>query len=252
MSHKTVNLDDINWDNTSWKDLRDASIQERFTKKNVGLKIEPKSENQKTYIDLINQHVLVIATGSPGSGKSFIPIGIALQMLKEKSIQKFIVTRPMVECGRKLGAMPGDLSEKYGVYMRPVFDNMLKFISNEELTQYLKNGEIEFIPLELMRGSTLDNSFVLLDEAQNVEKTQMLMFLTRIGENSKVVVCGDLEQQDNILNFKDYQDKYEGLSYALRNLIEDSKNIGKIAFTDDDIIRSKIVKLILSQWKEGA
>jgi len=252
MSHKTVNLDDLNWENTSWKDLRDANIQERFTKKNVGLKIEPKSENQKTYIDLIKNRIVVMACGSAGAGKTFIPIGIALQLLADEKIEKFIVTRPMVECGRKLGAMPGDLSEKYGVYIRPIFDNMLKFITKEQLDTYLRLGKIEFVPLELMRGSSLDNSFILLDEAQNVEKVQMLMLLTRIGQNTKCVICGDLEQQDNSLNFKDYEDKYLGLAYAMKNLIEDDENFGKVTFTEDDIVRSKIVKMILRQWKEGA
>ena len=248
MSRKNYDKD---WGDENWKDLRDKSISERFLPKKQEINIYPKTQNQKKYIELIKNRIIVLATGCSGAGKTFIPIGIALKMLQEEVIEKLIVTRPMVECGRKLGSMPGDLSEKYGVYIRPIFDNMLKFISQEQLDHYLKNKKIEFIPLELMRGSSIDNSFIILDEAQNVEKTQMLMLLTRIGEGTQVVICGDLEQQDNELNFKDYEDKYQGLAFAMRNLEEDDKNIGKIQFTEEDIVRSEIVRLIISQWKKG-
>lgn len=250
MSRKNYN--DDGWGSgEDWKDLRDKSTLERFAPKKQEIVVYPKTQNQKRYIELIESRLVTFAIGCAGSGKTFIPIGIALKMLQEEKIQKLIVTRPMVECGRKLGAMPGDLSEKYGVYIRPIFDNMLKFISKERLDSYLRSEKIEFVPLELMRGSSIDNTFIILDEAQNVEKTQMLMFLTRIGDGTQVVVCGDLEQQDNELNFKDYEDKYQGLAYAMRNLEEDEENIGKVQFTEEDIVRSEIVRLIISQWKKG-
>ncbi len=237
-----------------WEEERDRNVKDRFEleEKEKRIELKPRTYNQKLYLEEIHSKQLVLATGPAGCGKTYLPIGYALKLLEEDKIEKFIVTRPMVECGRKLGAMPGDLSEKYGVYIRPIFDNILKFISQQKLDYYLKSGKIEFIPLELMRGSSIDKSFVLLDEAQNTEEEQMLMFLTRIGEDSKFVVCGDIEQNDAALHYKDHEDKHGGLNYAMRNLDSDAKFIGKVQMTEDDIVRSKIVKLIVSLWKQGS
>lgn len=239
-----------------WEESRDKSVKEKIVKKETKderkVELRAKTKNQQRYIEQLDTKQLIICTGPAGSGKTYCPIGYALQLLEDEEIDKFIVTRPMVECGRKLGAMPGDLSEKYGVYVRPIFDNILKFISQTQLDSYLHSGKIEFIPLELMRGSSIDHSLVLLDEAQNTEKAQMLMFLTRIGEGSIFVVCGDTEQNDASLHYKEYGDKFDGLGYAIRNLDEDEKFIGIVQMDETDIVRSKIVRLIISQWKQGS
>lgn len=239
-----------------WEEMRDQSVKQRIEKKEQKeekrVELKPKTKNQERYIEQLEEKQLILCHGPAGSGKTYCPIGYALELLEDEAIDKFIITRPMIECGRKLGAMPGDLSEKYGVYVRPIFDNILKFISQEKLDSYLHSGKIEFVPLELMRGSSIDNSFVLLDEAQNTDRTQMLMFLTRIGEDSIFVVCGDTEQNDASLHYKDHQDKFDGLTYALRNLDEDDKFVGKVTMDETDIVRSKIVRLIISQWKQGS
>lgn len=236
------------WDNLDhWQDIRDKSVEERFSKPKIT--ISAKTDNQQLYINSIKDKSITIVSGPSGSGKTYIAVGLALQMLNSGKISKIIVSRPMVECGRKFGAMPGDLDEKFVIYMRPILDNFLCFVKEKDLEHLRKEGKIEFVPLELMRGASIKDSFVFVDEAQNLSKEQMLMFLTRIGEGSKFVVSGDIKQSDLKIHDRSYNNDDSALAFAARNL--EDEEIGKVYFTSADIVRHGLVKVIIEQWETG-
>ncbi|MCP4520449.1 MAG: PhoH family protein [Cytophagales bacterium] len=210
---------------------------------NKGVKVRPKSPNQKKLVNIIMNNDLTFAVGPAGTGKTFIAVALAVRALKNKAIQRIIITRPAVEAGENLGFLPGDLTEKVDPYLRPIYDALNMLLPAEKLEDYKKNNIIEIAPLAYMRGRTLDNAFVLLDEAQNTTSMQMKMFLTRLGQNSKMVITGDPSQIDLPKN------QTSGLSEALY-VLQNIKGIGIMHLKGEDVIRHKIVKSIIAAYDE--
>lgn len=210
-----------------------------------GNPIKPKTVNQKKLVDLIGENDLVFALGPAGTGKTYISVGLAIKALKEKQVRKIIITRPAVEAGENLGFLPGDLKEKIDPYLRPIYDALNDMIPLEKLKYYMEREIIEIAPLAYMRGRTLNNAFILLDEAQNTTPMQMKMFLTRMGPDSKMIVTGDLSQVDLPVNQR------SGLNDALR-ILQDVKGIGHVELTDKDVIRHRLVREIIDAYMREA
>lgn len=207
--------------------------------------IRAKTIGQKQFIDAIKSHDLSFAIGPAGTGKTFLAVCYAVSLLKEKKIKKIILTRPAVEAGESLGFLPGDLKEKVDPYLRPLYDALDTLLSPERTERYIEKGIIEIAPLAYMRGRTLDDAVVILDEAQNTSKSQMLMFLSRLGMNSKMIVTGDIQQIDLPLR------QESGLKVAYRYL----SGIDEIAFvklSQVDVVRHPLVIKILEQFEKGA
>ena len=207
-----------------------------------GLIIKPKTINQRRMIQLSKNNNLLFVIGPAGTGKTYTAIALAAKALKEKYIKKIILTRPAVEAGENLGFLPGDLYDKLSPYMRPLYDALDDIFEQEKLNSYLKNNLIEIVPLAFMRGRTLDNAFVILDEAQNTTIEQMKMFLTRMGPTAKFIVCGDVSQVD----LPKHQDS--GLLHA-STILKSIEGIDFIKFETKDIIRHKLVKSIIKAYK---
>ena len=205
--------------------------------------IKPKTINQKKMIQLSYVNNLLFVLGPAGTGKTYTAIVLASKALKEKQFKKIILTRPAVEAGENLGFLPGDLYDKLSPYMRPLYDSLNDIFEKKTLNSYLNNNVIEIVPLAFMRGRTLDNAFIILDEAQNTTIEQMKMFLTRMGPSAKFIVCGDISQVDLPRNQK------SGLIHA-STILNDIKNIGFIKFDEDDVIRHKLVKQIIKAYKK--
>ena len=205
--------------------------------------IKPKTINQKKMIQLSYVNNLLFVLGPAGTGKTYTAIVLASKALKEKQFKKIILTRPAVEAGENLGFLPGDLYDKLSPYMRPLYDSLNDIFEEKKLNSYLNNNVIEIVPLAFMRGRTLDNAFIILDEAQNTTIEQMKMFLTRMGPSAKFIVCGDISQVDLPRNQK------SGLIHA-STILNDIKNIGFIKFDEDDVIRHKLVKQIIKAYKK--
>ncbi|MBU0952135.1 MAG: PhoH family protein [Elusimicrobia bacterium] len=207
-----------------------------------GKQIRSLSANQKAYIDAINKYDLVFGIGPAGTGKTFLAVAAALTMLESGKVSKIVITRPVVESGEKLGFLPGDLYEKINPYLRPLYDAFYSMIGPERFRRYRDDDTIEIVPLAYMRGRTLENAFIILDEAQNTVPEQMKMFLTRLGFNSQAVITGDVTQID--LENK----KQSGLvlSEKILNKIEAIKFIH---FTDKDVVRHKLVKEIIKAYE---
>lgn len=245
-------LDDFWESQPKWQDLRDEAVAEAVQAKVDAKRIEAKTPNQQVYLDALKTKSLVLVQGVAGSGKTYMAAGYAVQLYREGKIKKIILCRPISECGRKMGAFPGTPREKFEPYMRPLLDSLENFMDKEEVERLIAAGTIELLPLELMRGCSIENAFVILDEAQNTEKEQVLMFLTRIGANSKFVMCGDPAQNDLRLMSRDYPAPNQtGFAYACRNLIGKSDDIAVAVLTEDDILRSALVKTILVAWNRG-
>jgi len=208
-----------------------------------GFRIKPKTPNQKELVEAILSNDLVFAVGPAGTGKTFIAVALAVKALKNKEIKKIIITRPAVEAGENLGFLPGDLKEKIDPYLRPIYDALEEMIPAEKLRFYLENNVIEIAPLAYMRGRTLNNAYILLDEAQNTTPLQIKMFLTRMGPNSKVVVTGDISQVD--LPHK----QISGLKHAIETL-EGIDKIGFVTLNDKDVVRHKMVKEIIRAYEK--
>ncbi|GHE65227.1 PhoH family protein [Roseivirga thermotolerans] len=208
---------------------------------NRGNVIKPKTRNQKALVEAVNKNDLVFAIGPAGSGKTFISVAMAVRALKNKEVQKIIITRPAVEAGENLGFLPGDLKEKIDPYLRPIYDALGDMIPAEKLKFYQENNIIEIAPLAYMRGRTLNNAFVLLDEAQNTTSMQMKMFLTRMGPNSKVIVTGDKSQVDLPRH------QHSGLAEAVR-LLSNVKGIVTVELDTKDVVRHKLVKEIINAY----
>lgn len=207
-----------------------------------GVGIKPKTANQQKLVKAANKNDLVFAIGPAGTGKTYIAVALAVRALKNKEVKRIVITRPAVEAGEALGFLPGDLQEKLDPYLRPIFDALGDMIPSEKLKYYQDNRIIEIAPLAYMRGRTLNNAFVLLDEAQNTTPMQMKMFLTRMGPNSKVIVNGDLTQVD--LPKK----QYSGLLEATK-ILKEVKGIKFMYLTDKDVVRHRLVKGIIAAYK---
>ncbi|HEY0632085.1 MAG TPA: PhoH family protein, partial [Thermoleophilaceae bacterium] len=173
-----------------------AKILEDVIWRHRGLKVAPKTVNQKAYVDSIRQETITVGIGPAGTGKSFLAVACAVAALQRREVNRIVLTRPAVEAGERLGFLPGDVMAKVDPYLRPLFDALYDMLEPERVNQYLERGTIEVAPLAFMRGRTLNDSFIILDEAQNTTPEQMKMFLTRLGFNSKMVVTGDITQID--------------------------------------------------------
>lgn len=205
--------------------------------------IYPRSSTQAKYIQEMMKNELVFGLGPAGTGKTYLAVALAVSMMLEGSIDKIILSRPAVEAGENLGFLPGDLKEKVDPYLRPLYDALYEMLPAEQVDKKLALGEIEIAPLAFMRGRTLSNSFVILDEAQNTTPMQMKMFLTRLGENSRMVVNGDLSQVDlphGVIS---------GLRDALKTL-RDVENISSVTFTSADVVRHGLVAKIVQAYEE--
>ncbi|HEX8378059.1 MAG TPA: PhoH family protein [Pedobacter sp.] len=206
-----------------------------------GIVVKARTANQRRMVDAINKNDILFAIGPAGTGKTYTAVALAVRALKNKEIKRIILTRPAVEAGENLGFLPGDLKEKIDPYLRPLYDALDDMIPPEKLKTYLENRTIEVAPLAFMRGRTLDNCFVILDEAQNTTDMQIKMFLTRMGPSAKFIVTGDVTQID--LPKK----QQSGLQTALR-ILTDIKGIEIIYLNGDDVVRHKLVKQILKAY----
>jgi phosphate starvation-inducible PhoH-like protein len=211
---------------------------------NKGLIIKAQTANQIKLLEAAGKFDLVFATGPAGTGKTYTAVAIAVKALRNKEVKKIIITRPAVEAGENLGFLPGDLKEKIDPYLRPIYDALDDMIPPDKLKLYLENRTIEIAPLAYMRGRTLKNAFILLDEAQNTTSMQMKMFLTRMGPGSKVVITGDRTQVDLPKNQK------PGLIDAL-NLLKKIKGIAFVELDASDVVRHRLVKDILAAYEKS-
>ena len=203
----------------------------------------PRSEKQKNYVYALNESDIIISTGPAGTGKTFLAVAVALTMLLEKKIERIILSRPAVEAGERLGFLPGDMREKVDPYLRPLYDSLYDLLDYEKIQKKIEVGDIEIAPLAFMRGRTLKNSFAILDEAQNATDTQIKMFLTRIGENSKIVINGDPSQID--LPNK----SLSGLNRS-KKLLGHLKEISVVDFDHFDVVRHPLVSKIVKAYSE--
>ncbi len=209
-----------------------------------GKLIKSKTVGQKKYVDAIQKNVVTLAVGPAGTGKTYLAVAIAASQYKSKAVDKIILTRPAVEAGEKLGFLPGDLQEKVNPYLRPLYDGLQEMFGVETYQKLIEKGAIEVAPLAYMRGRTLSNAFIILDEAQNTTREQMKMFLTRLGENSKMVVTGDLTQTD----------LPEGKKSGLKEAVTILKNIEGIAvrfLTEKDVVRHPLVQAIVKAYEKN-
>ena len=201
-----------------------------------------RSEKQSEYIKALKENDIVMSLGPAGTGKSFLAVSVAVTLLMEKKIDRVILSRPAVEAGEKLGFLPGDMKEKVDPYLRPLYDALYELFGVDKIDKKIETGEIEIAPLAFMRGRTLKNCFAILDEAQNATETQIKMFLTRIGENSKLVVNGDPSQVD-LINKRD-----SGLIKS-RNILKDLEEIKVIEFDHNDVVRHPLVSKIIKAYQ---
>jgi len=202
-----------------------------------------RSEKQSEYIKALKENDIVMSLGPAGTGKSFLAVSVAVTLLMEKKIDRVILSRPAVEAGEKLGFLPGDMKEKVDPYLRPLYDALYELFGADKIDKKIETGEIEIAPLAFMRGRTLKNCFAILDEAQNATETQIKMFLTRIGENSKLVVNGDPSQVDLI------NKSHSGLIKS-RNILKDLKEIKIIEFDHMDVVRHPLVSKIIRAYQK--
>ncbi len=203
--------------------------------------IIPRSENQKDYVRALRQSDIVISAGPAGTGKTFLAVAVGLTMLLEKKIERIILSRPAVEAGERLGFLPGDMKEKVDPYLRPLYDSLYDLFDFEKIQRMIELGDIEIAPLAFMRGRTLKNSFAILDEAQNATDTQIKMFLTRIGENSKIVVNGDPTQID-------LQNKNTSGLARSKELLGHLDEISVVDFDHSDVVRHPLVSKIVKAY----
>jgi phosphate starvation-inducible protein PhoH and related proteins len=225
------------------EDIRD--VFEDVVWRHRGTKIAPKTVNQKRYVDAIRSHTITFAIGPAGTGKTYLAMALAVAALSEHEVGRIILTRPAVEAGERLGFLPGDLLAKVDPYLRPLYDALYDMLDADRLTAYMEKGAIEVAPLAFMRGRTLNDSFVILDEAQNTSPEQMQMFLTRLGFGSKVVVTGDVTQIDlppqqasGLLTVRDILGSIDGIEF--------------VEFSNADVVRHKLVQRIVEAYRMHA
>jgi phosphate starvation-inducible PhoH-like protein len=207
-----------------------------------GSPIRAKTDGQRQIVKSAEKNDVVFAVGPAGSGKTYTAVAVAVRALKEKLVKKIVLVRPAVEAGEKLGFLPGDLKEKIDPYLRPLYDALEDMIPAPKLKDYIENGTVEIVPLAYMRGRTLNNSFIILDEAQNATEMQLKMFLTRMGIDSKIIVTGDTSQIDLPKQQK------SGLVQATR-MFKDVKGIGLIHLSEKDVVRHALLRKILAAYK---
>lgn len=208
-----------------------------------GKPIKPKTVGQRKYTDMIRKNTVVFGIGPAGTGKTFLAVAMAVEALRSKEVSRIILTRPAVEAGERLGFLPGDLQSKIDPYLRPLYDALFEMLGPENYARHVERNSIEIAPLAYMRGRTLDDSFIILDEAQNTTAEQMKMFLTRLGNRSKIVVTGDPSQTD--LPFG----KKSGLSVATK-ILKNIDDIGIHRFTERDVVRHKLVQKIIVAYEK--
>lgn len=209
-----------------------------------GKPIKPKTLGQKSYCSAIKNNTITIGVGPAGTGKTYLAVAMAVNLFRAKEVNRIILTRPAVEAGEKLGFLPGDLQQKIDPYLRPLYDALFDMLGTETYQKYVERGNIEVAPLAYMRGRTLDDSFIILDEAQNTSPEQMKMFLTRLGFNSKMVINGDITQID----------LPNGLRSGLKDAIRVLKNVNDIAyirFNEKDVVRNKLVQDIIRAYEKA-
>jgi phosphate starvation-inducible PhoH-like protein len=219
------------------KILEDVVWRHRATK------VSPKSVNQKRYVDSIRNNTITFGIGPAGTGKTFLAVALAAAALSRREVNRIILTRPAVEAGERLGFLPGDLMAKVDPYLRPLFDALHNMLEPERVSQHLERGVIEVAPLAFMRGRSLNDSFIILDEAQNTSAEQMKMFLTRLGFNSKMVVTGDITQIDLP------RDQDSGL-VLVADILNDVEGIEFVRFGEEDVVRHKLVRRIVAAYSE--
>lgn len=205
---------------------------------NGGRKIKARTKNQKRMVDLSESNDILFAIGPAGTGKTYTAVALAVRALKNRLVKKIILTRPAVEAGESLGFLPGDLKDKVDPYLRPLYDALQDMLPSDKLAQFAASNIIEVAPLAFMRGRTLDNAFIILDEAQNTTSMQLKMFLTRLGPSAKCIITGDLSQIDLPKRQK------SGLIVGL-DLLSDINGIGTVYLTADDVVRHRLVKAII-------
>ena len=225
------------------EDIRD--VFEDVVWRHRGKKISPKTVTQKRYVDAIRDHTVTFAIGPAGTGKTYLAMALAVAALSSREVGRIILTRPAVEAGERLGFLPGDMLEKVDPYLRPLYDALYDMLDPDRLAAYMKKGTIEVAPLAFMRGRTLNDSFIILDEAQNTSPEQMQMFLTRLGFGSSVVVTGDVtqidlprEQASGLIQVQDILGAIEGIAF--------------IRFGHEDVVRHKLVQRIVEAYKQHA
>lgn len=209
-----------------------------------GKPIKCKTVGQKNYVDAIRNNTVAFGVGPAGTGKTYLAVCLAVQAMKQKQVEKIILTRPAVEAGEKLGFLPGDLQTKVDPYLRPLYDALQEMLGLETYTKLMERGSIEIAPLAYMRGRTLSNAFIILDEAQNTTREQMKMFLTRMGDNSKMVITGDVTQIDLP------EGKTSGLNHATK-ILQDIKGIAICKLTAKDVVRHPLVMQIVRAYEKA-
>ena len=209
-----------------------------------GKPVKPKTLGQKKYVEAIRKNTIVLGAGPAGTGKTYLAVAMAVTAFRAKEVNRIILTRPAVEAGEKLGFLPGDLQQKVDPYLRPLYDALFDMLGAEAFARYQERDSIEVAPLAYMRGRTLDDSFIILDEAQNTTREQMKMFLTRLGFNSKMVVTGDVTQIDLP------DGKRSGLTDAMR-ILRNVPDISINTFTEKDVVRHKLVQDIIKAYEKN-
>ena len=224
------------------KDSELKTMEKEIKIKTPKKSIVPRGNNQRSYIESINQNDINFGIGPAGTGKTYLAVASAVDALLKEKVDRIILMRPAVEAGEKLGFLPGDLSQKVDPYLRPLYDALYEMLGIERTEKYLEKGIVEIAPLAYMRGRTLNNSFIIVDESQNTTKEQMKMILTRMGFGSYLLINGDLTQIDLPKNIE------SGLAHAVR-VVNDTEDIGVVHFDSKDIVRHPLVRKIIDAYK---
>lgn len=246
LSIQTRELKNMIW---ALRENKKAELIDLFLNKKViittktGKQIFPRTLNQNEYLKKMNKDALIFGIGPAGTGKTFLAVCYAVSMLKEAFYEKIILTRPVVEAGERLGFLPGDVKEKIDPYLIPLYDTLRECLGEAGFNRALELSKIEIAPLAYMRGRTLDNSIIILDEAQNATKMQMKMFLTRLGSNSKMIITGDTTQVDLL------QREYSGLVHAIK-ILKGIKGLSIVKFSETDVMRHPLVGEIIKRYEE--
>jgi phosphate starvation-inducible protein PhoH and related proteins len=220
-----------------------AEILEDVVWRHRSTKVAPKTVNQKRYVDSIRHNTITFGIGPAGTGKTFLAVALAAAALSRREVNRIILTRPAVEAGERLGFLPGDLMAKVDPYLRPLFDALHDMLEPERVSQHLERGVIEVAPLAFMRGRSLNDSFIILDEAQNTTPEQMKMFLTRLGFNSKMVVTGDTTQID-------LPREHDSGLIVVSEILQEVEGIDFVRFGEEDVVRHKLVRRIVAAYNE--